>query len=91
MLQAIAQSLAEQLPVEPPPECKDDVSTVRVRVPQQKDPLVRRFLAHNTLQTLLDYVTSQGYHTQDYKLLTTFPRKDVRSIISYIRISHQLR
>lgn len=84
-LQAISQSLADQLPPEPSADCADEISTIRVRAPANK-LIVRRFLAVHTLQTLLDYVASEGFHTQDYKVLTTFPRRDVSSIrVSSIR------
>ena len=49
---------------------------MRIRAPGGK-LLVRRFLARHSLQVLLDYIAAQGFHTQDYKVLTTFPRKDV--------------
>lgn len=28
---------------------------------------------------LLNYIVSKGFHLEDYKVLTTFPRKDVRN------------
>ena len=52
------------------------MTRIRIRTPDGQT-LTRRFLAVNTLQVLLNYVTSCGYHATDYKVLTTFPRRDV--------------
>lgn len=74
--QAVRLSVADQLPDEPAANCSQPLATIRFRAPEGK-VLVRRFLASNSLQILLNYVTSQGYHTTEFKVLTTFPRKDV--------------
>ena len=41
--------------------------------------LERRFLASNTLQTVLDYLTTEGYPSSDFKVLSSWPRRDVSS------------
>ncbi|XP_064606655.1 FAS-associated factor 1-like [Liolophura sinensis] len=74
--EAICKSLAEDLPEEPDADCPDPVSHIKIRVPGG-DVLQRRFLATNTLNVLLNFVASKGFHTEDFKLLTTYPRKDV--------------
>ena len=38
----------------------------------------RRFLASETLQTVLDYLTTEGYPSSDFKVLSSWPRRDVR-------------
>ena len=49
----------------------------------------RRFLASHTLQTVLDYLTTEGYPSSDFKVLSSWPRRDVSNrktliiIISY--------
>jgi hypothetical protein len=75
-LQAIRQSLMDQLPEEPACDCTQPISTLRIRCPGG-DNLVRRFLAQHSLQILLNFVASKGFPSSEYKLLTTFPRKDV--------------
>ena len=39
--------------------------------------LERRFLASHTLQTVLDYLTTEGYPSSDFKVLSSWPRRDV--------------
>ena len=39
--------------------------------------LERRFLASQTLQTVLDYLTIKGYPSSEYKVLSSWPRRDV--------------
>ena len=39
--------------------------------------ITRRFLVTSRLQVLLNFVTAKGYDTANYKVLTTFPRRDV--------------
>ena len=39
--------------------------------------ITRRFLASESLQTLLNFVASKRFATNDHKLLTTYPRRDV--------------
>ena len=83
LLQAISQSLADQLPSEPAAGCAEgEISTIRVRAPANK-LIVRRFMAEHPLQVLLNFIASEGYHTQDFKVLTTFPRRDVSMSVNY--------
>ena len=39
--------------------------------------LERRFLASQTLQTVLDFLTTEGYPSSEYKVLSSWPRRDV--------------
>ena len=39
--------------------------------------LERRFLASQSLQTVLDYLTTEGYPSSEYKVLSSYPRRDV--------------
>ena len=41
----------------------------------------RRFLASETLQTVLDYLTTEGYPSHEFKVLSSWPRRDVSYII----------
>ncbi|ELT93214.1 hypothetical protein CAPTEDRAFT_183840 [Capitella teleta] len=74
--EAIRQSLSDQLPDEPPCNCTEPISTLRIRCPGG-GMLVRRFLAQHPLQVLLNFVASKGFPCSEFKLLTTFPRKDL--------------
>ena len=73
-------SLANLLPEEPDAACKESVSLLRIRCPDGR-VLNRRFLAQDPLQVLLTYVGSEGFEPNTYKLLTTYPRKDVSLLV----------
>ena len=45
-----------------------------------KQSLERRFLASDSLQTVLDYLTIEGFHSEEYKVLSSWPRRDVSFI-----------
>ena len=52
--------------------------------------LERRFLASSPLQTVLDYLTTEGYHSSEFKVLSSWPRRDV-SIASFECTRHCTR
>ena len=74
--QALMLSAEIAMPDEPSPDCKDPITVLRIRTPDG-ETLSRRFRAEEPLKHLIYYVTSKGFHTEGFKLLTTFPRKDV--------------
>ncbi|XKL63719.1 hypothetical protein PGB90_006083 [Kerria lacca] len=62
-----------------PPEPEDGTEKIikfRIRV-QQDQFLERKFLMTDTVQLLLDFLLVRGYDTADYKLITSFPRRDL--------------
>ncbi|XP_033636395.1 FAS-associated factor 1-like [Asterias rubens] len=73
---ALLQSLEQQLANEPSEDCPDPMTTLRMRVPSG-DMLTRRFLADQAIRMVLVYLGTKGYHTEQYKVLTTFPKKDL--------------
>jgi len=42
-----------------------------------KQSLERRFLASDSLQTVLDYLTIEGFPHEEYKVLSSWPRRDL--------------
>jgi len=74
--QAIRLSLEQSLPPEPKEESTESVSKLRIRTPSGEF-FERRFLACSKLQVVFDFVASKGYPWEEYKLLGTFPRRDV--------------
>lgn len=74
--QAIQQSAALQIPDEPEENSEEPVARLRFRTPTGEVKL-RRFRASEPLRNVLFYLTSEGFHIEDYKILTTFPRRDV--------------
>ncbi len=63
-----------KLPAEPPSSNK--TSHIRFRLPGG-EIIQRRFDIANKLETLLDFAASKGYFAEDYKILTSWPRKDL--------------
>lgn len=76
MSQALRKSLERQLPDEPEEGCGDPIAQIRIRLPNG-DFISRRFLANTPLKVLLQFLMVQGYSCDDYKVLSSWPRKDV--------------
>ncbi|XP_061414184.1 FAS-associated factor 1 [Lethenteron reissneri] len=75
--EALMASLAESLPPEPAAEgAEAPITRLRVRTPQGEF-LERRFLVSQPLRALITFVASRGFAQRDFKLLTTFPRRDL--------------
>lgn len=77
--EAIRLSLEQALPPEPEEENAEPVSKLRIRTPSGEF-LERRFLASNKLQIVFDFVASKGFPWDEFKLLSTFPRRDVTQL-----------
>ncbi|XP_022101675.1 FAS-associated factor 1-like isoform X2 [Acanthaster planci] len=75
---ALLESLEQQLPDEPAENCPKPTTTLRMRMPGG-DVLTRRFLAEQPIRTVMVYLGTKGYHSEDFKVLTTFPKKDLTS------------
>ncbi len=78
LAQAIRLSLEQALPPEPKEEGGEPISKLRIRTPSGEF-LERQFLGSCKLQVLFDFVASKGYPSDEFKLLTTFPRRNVSS------------
>lgn len=67
----------KRLPAEPPAEQPaGNITCIRFRLPEGKTS-TRRFMADEQLQVLLDYLLVEGYPHNEYKVLSSWPRKDV--------------
>ncbi|KAH9523587.1 pre-rRNA processing and 40S ribosomal subunit assembly [Bulinus truncatus] len=77
--EAISKSIATTVPEEPPEGCSQRACCLRFRVPHG-EVITRRFLTENNLGDLLNFLTSKGFHTEDYKVITTFPRRDISAL-----------
>ncbi|XP_030640101.1 FAS-associated factor 1 isoform X2 [Chanos chanos] len=77
--EAIRLSLEQALPPEPSEEEGEKISKLRIRTPSGEF-LERRFLGSCKLQVLFDFVASKGYPSDEYKLLTTFPRRNITQL-----------
>jgi len=63
------------LPEEPPPTATQPTANIRFRTPTET--LTRRFLASDQVNLILTFLASRGYMEGEYKILTSFPRKDL--------------
>ncbi|KAM8930562.1 FAS-associated factor 1 [Pelodytes ibericus] len=77
--EAIRLSLEQSLPPEPQEEHSEPQSKLRIRTPSGQF-IERRFLGSSPLQVVLDFVASKGYPCQEFKLLSTFPRRDITQL-----------
>nr|XP_019936993.1 PREDICTED: FAS-associated factor 1 [Paralichthys olivaceus] len=77
--EAIRLSLEKTLPPEPAEESGEQISKLRIRTPSGEF-LERRFLGSCKLQVLFDFVASKGYPFDEFKLLTTFPRRNITQL-----------
>ncbi|KAL8568872.1 hypothetical protein ACOMHN_061448 [Nucella lapillus] len=77
--EAIKESIAKSVPEEPAENAPGEISRLRFRVPGGEQR-TRRFWAENTVQDVLNYLTSQGFHTEEFKVLSTFPRRDITQL-----------
>lgn len=72
--------LAVQKRLPPEPDATQSApgttTCIRFRLPGSQTGM-RRFLADDPLQILLDYLLVEGYPTEEFKVLSSFPRKDV--------------
>ncbi|KAM7388253.1 hypothetical protein PAMP_024443 [Pampus punctatissimus] len=77
--EAIRLSLEQALPPEPEEESGEQISKLRIRTPSGEF-LERRFLGICKLHVLFDFVASKGYPFDEFKLLTTFPRRNITQL-----------
>nr|XP_054608373.1 FAS-associated factor 1 isoform X2 [Nothobranchius furzeri] len=77
--EAIRLSLEQALPAEPNGDPGEQISKLRIRTPSGEF-LERRFLGSCKLQVLFDFVASKGYPYDGFKLLTTFPRRNITQL-----------
>ncbi|XP_050674608.1 FAS-associated factor 1 isoform X2 [Leptidea sinapis] len=75
--EALRAGAAARVPAEPHGDA-EDVSRIRVRLPPpHHEVLERRFHSTDTLAGLLDYLASKGYPKENYKVISSWPRRDL--------------
>ncbi|XP_012539164.1 FAS-associated factor 1 isoform X2 [Monomorium pharaonis] len=83
--EAHRQAVESSLPPEPQQGAGDGVMKVRVRLPAGKF-LERKFQSDTPLQTLFNFLIVEGYPTEEYKLLSSWPRRDLTSMDSKLTL-----
>ncbi|KAF4525991.1 hypothetical protein B566_EDAN000783, partial [Ephemera danica] len=76
--EARRQAASSRLPAEPDDIPGDSITRIRCRLPTGKFSS-RRFLVTSKLQVLLDYLLVEGYPSDKYKVLSSWPRRDLTS------------
>jgi len=64
-----------------PPESQPQVVVLRFRLPGG-ELLTRRFSLERSLEDVFDFLLVKGYNTQQYRVLTSFPKKDITTFDS---------
>lgn len=73
--------VAKRLPPEPPANpANKNITCIRFRLPEGK-MLNRRFLADEPFQVVLDFILVEGYPAEEFKILSSWPRKDVKNFV----------
>nr|XP_033341145.1 FAS-associated factor 1 isoform X1 [Megalopta genalis] len=83
--EAHRRALEDNLPPEPQQAVGDGVLKVKVWLPAGKY-LERRFQSDTPLQTLLNFLIVEGYPTEEYKVLCSWPRRDLTSMDSQLTL-----
>nr|CAH0098300.1 unnamed protein product [Daphnia galeata] len=74
------QEVLKRLPAEPSADQPaGSITCIRFRLPEGKTS-TRRFLADEPLQVLLDYLLVEGFPQSEFKVLSSWPRKDLTAV-----------
>ena len=80
----------EKLPQEPDDTVPtSQVTRIRFRLPDGEF-VQRKFFLNNKLQSIIDFMTGQGFFIEQYKLLSTWPRKDL-AVEDYTKSIQELK
>lgn len=74
--EAEREVMSQSVPEEPPEDSEEKTCTLKIRFPGGNVEQ-RRFLASNLLQDVVNFVGSKNFMVSQYKILTSFPRKDL--------------
>ncbi|CAH1169526.1 unnamed protein product [Phaedon cochleariae] len=77
--EAFRKQVEASLPPEPPLDQGDSITKIRFRLPKGEN-IERRFQANTQLKILLDFLIVQGYPTDEFKVISSWPRRDLTSL-----------
>lgn len=72
-------TLESLVPPEPPADTQEPVAQLRIRCPDG-EALNRRFRGSESVQVLLHFVAAKGYPADKFRLLTSFPKRDLSAL-----------
>ncbi|XP_059488258.1 FAS-associated factor 1 [Neocloeon triangulifer] len=84
-MEARKAEASKRLPKEPADA--DGVARIRFRLPSGEFR-TRRFHGSSPLQVLFDYLLIEGYPPEDYKVLSSWPRRDLTALDSTQTLQH---
>lgn len=64
------------MPSEPPLSQGDGIAKIRFRLPSGEN-IERRFQATTPLKVLFDFLTVKGFPKEEFKVISSWPRRDV--------------
>lgn len=67
------------VPDEPQQDGGESITKIRVRTPSG-EMLERKFYIETPLQLLLNYITAEGYLTNEFKVISSWPRRDLTTL-----------
>jgi len=76
---SLMEKAEAKVPQEPAADCGKPMANIRFR-PPTGDLFTRRFLATDSLSVLLNFLVSKGYLTGEYKVLSSWPRRDLTQL-----------
>ncbi|XP_066262554.1 FAS-associated factor 1 [Euwallacea similis] len=76
--EAIRKEVESRLPLEPP-SGQGEQTKIRFRLPKGEN-VERRFTADTPLRVLLDFLVVQGYPREEYKVISSWPRRDLTAL-----------
>ncbi|KAF5300903.1 hypothetical protein FQR65_LT09066 [Abscondita terminalis] len=79
--EAHRKQVEASLPPEPTMDQGDNIAKIRFRLPKGEN-LERRFQASSPLKVLLDYLIVKGYPSEEYKVISSWPRRDLTALDS---------
>jgi len=75
----LREQIANTLPPEPDSNSTDPICSLKCRLPGGK-VVSRRFLQSTTINVLFDYLFTQGFSRDEYRFLTTYPKRDLTNL-----------
>jgi hypothetical protein len=79
----IAKERLNDEPLDDLPNSK--ITKIRFRLPDG-NTLQRKFFINEKLDSIINYASSHGYFTEEYKILSTWPRRDLTSLSNELTI-----
>ncbi|CAG9857934.1 unnamed protein product [Phyllotreta striolata] len=77
--EAVRKEVEASLPPEPALSQGDSITKIRFRLPKGEH-IERRFQTNTPLQVLLDFLIVKGYPSEEFKVISSWPRRDLTSL-----------